>query len=150
MYAFFKFTHVLGVVLLVGNVTVTAVWKVIADRTRDVVIVRFAQNVVVWTDWTLTCGGIALIMIGGYGMVGIARMSLLTSWLLVGQLLFVLSGMIWLAVLVPLQAKQAHIARTETKDLSALYWKLGRRWLWWGVAATFPLIGAVYVMVAKS
>ena len=149
MYAFFKFAHLLGVVLLVGNVTVTAVWKVIADRTRDVIIVRFAQNVVVWTDWTLTCGGILLIMIGGYGMVGVAHLSLSTSWLLVGQVLFVLSGVIWLSRLVPLQSRQAHIARNETSDLSALYWKLGWHWLWWGVAATVPLIGAIYIMIAK-
>jgi hypothetical protein len=34
MYLAFKVIHLLGVVLFLGNIIVTAVWKTLADRTR--------------------------------------------------------------------------------------------------------------------
>ena len=54
IYPVLKFLHVLGVILLVGNVTVTAVWKVFADRTHNAVVVAFGQRLVTITDWFLT------------------------------------------------------------------------------------------------
>ena len=50
MYATFKFLHVLGAIILVGNVTVTAVGKVFADRTHDARVVAFGQRLVTITD----------------------------------------------------------------------------------------------------
>ena len=75
-YIICKFLHVLGTVLLVGNVTVTSVWKVFADRTRSPIVLRYAQRLVTYTDWSLTGGGILLIMFGGYGMAWSTGISL--------------------------------------------------------------------------
>ena len=81
-YPQFKFLHILGVVLLIGNVTVTAVWKVFADRTGQATIVAFAQRLVTYTDWAFTLGGVALLMIGGYGMAITSHLPLFGStWL---------------------------------------------------------------------
>ncbi len=38
--------HVLGVVVFLGNLVVTAVWKTLADRTRDASVVAYAQRLV--------------------------------------------------------------------------------------------------------
>ncbi len=43
-YKAFLFLHLLGVVLLMGNITVASAWKFYADRTRDPQIVAFAQR----------------------------------------------------------------------------------------------------------
>jgi hypothetical protein len=75
LYATFKFLHVLGAIILVGNVTVTAVGKVFADRTHDARVVAFGQRLVTITDWSLTAGGIALLVLGGYGAALVGRVN---------------------------------------------------------------------------
>ena len=152
LYWIYKFVHIIGVILLIGNVTVTSVWKVFANRTKQVAIVAFAQQLVTLTDWTLTASGIVLTIVGGYGMTWVAKMSLLRiPWLLWSQVLFLASGLIWLFILVPIQVKQARLARRfgDAGSVDAAYRRLSRRWIQWGVAATVPLIAALYLMVAK-
>ena len=151
-YEMYKFFHVLGVILLVGNVTVTSVWKVFADRTADPSVVAFAQRLVTHTDWSLTGGGVALTILGGYGMAWIAQIPLLPiSWLVWSQLLFGLSGAIWLFVLIPIQIVQSRLARefAASRVISDAYRRYSRSWLRWGIAATVPLIAALYLMVKK-
>jgi uncharacterized membrane protein len=152
LYATFKFLHVLGAIILVGNVTVTAVWKVFADRTRDARVVAFGQRLVTITDWSLTAGGILLIIVGGYGAALTAGMNLFGArWLVWGQILFAISGIIWAAILVPAQIRQARAARAFATggEIPEGYRKDARRWLVWGVLATVPLVVAVWLMVWK-
>lgn len=152
MYELLKTVHIIGVIILMGNVTVSAVWKVFADRTRDVAIAKFAQRLITLTDWTLTLAGIILIVVGGYGMAWANGLSLThPAWLAYGQILFAVSGTMWLLILVPLQIRLAREARTlsEAGGFTASYQRDNRRWLVWGVIATLPLIAAVYVMTAK-
>ena len=153
LYPVYKFLHILGVVLLLGNVTATSIWKVFADRTRQPAIVAHAQRLVTLTDWGLTGSGIALLMVGGYGMAWTARISLTAwPWLVWSQLLFVASGVVWLCVLVPLQGRQTALAasfRLGETDVPPDYWTLSRRWLQWGIVATVPLVAALWLMVVK-
>ncbi len=152
LYAACKAVHVLGVVVLLGNAIATAVWKVMADRTRDPRIVAFAQRLVTLTDWWLTASGIAMIVIGGYGAAYVGGLALFsTSWLVWGQLLFVGSALLWMFVLLPAQIRQARAARTFANggQIPDDYRRDATRWLRWGVVATVPLVVAVWVMVVK-
>jgi len=152
LYKVFKSLHIIGVVLLLGNVIVTGLWKSLADRTRAAPTVAYAQRLVILTDWIFTGGGIALILIGGYGMAGSAHLSLLhTRWLFSGQALFGLSSLIWLFILLPVQAAQSRLAQRFAVDgeIPAAYWESSRRWLRWGVLATVPLVIIVFLMVLK-
>jgi uncharacterized membrane protein len=140
-------------VLLLGNVIVTGLWKTLADRTRVASTVAYAQRLVILTDWIFTGGGIALILIGGYTMAGSAHLSLLhTRWLFWGQVLFGLSALIWMFVLLPVQAAQSRLAHRFAADgeIPAAYWELSRRWLRWGVLATLPLVIILCLMVLKT
>lgn len=151
-YDTLKFLHVLGVVLLVGNVTITAFWKVFADRTGDAQVVAYAQHLVTVCDWVFTLAGIVLVMGGGYGMAAVNHLHVFeVRWIVLGQILFVVSGMIWMFILIPLQirlGKQARIAG-ECGKVPPSYWRYGRIWLIWGIIATVPLVAAIYVMIAK-
>ena len=152
MYAVFKTIHIIGVVILLGNVTITAYWKVLADRTSDARLIAHAQHGVIVADWIFTLAGIGLILVGGYGATAIAGLPLTgPAWLVIGQLLFAASGLIWLGVLIPIQIRQARTARSLTADsaLPAQHRRDSRLWLVWGIAATVPLVAAIYVMVAK-
>ena len=151
-YTAWKFVHVLGVVLLVGNVTVTSVWKVFADRTREPRTIAFAQRLVTGTDWAFTGGGIVLMIGGGYGMALSAGLSLTGApWLLWSQVMTLLSGLLWLCLLLPIQIQQARITASlaDGEALPERYWRLSRHWIFWGVLATVPLAAAMWMMIAK-
>jgi len=145
--------HVLGVILLIGNVTVTSIWKFYADGTRDPKIIGFAQRLVTITDWFFTFWGIVLLMVGGYGAAWLAGMDVLRDdWIVWSQVMFVLAGLIWLVILVPIQVKQARMARgfAAGGPIPEGYWRLGKLWIVWGSIATIPLVAAIWLMLRKG
>ena len=149
-YEIAKFAHITGVVMLMGNITATAFWKVFADRTGDPRIVAFAQRLVTITDWSLTFWGIVLTIAGGYAMVWLAGLDpLAPGWLLWGELLFVAGGVVWLAAIVPVQIRQARAAKAFDGAIPESYRRDSRRWIAWGLIGTVPLVAAVWVMIAK-
>lgn len=149
-YLLYKIIHLLGVVLLLGNIIVTAYWKVMADRNGDPMVIAFAQRLVTLTDYVFTAGGAILIVIGGNGMsstTGIGE----AYWLSWGVWLFAASGIIWVLVLIPVQFKQARMAKAFERStvVPNQYWRLSRMWLYWGSFATvLPLIN-LYWMIFK-
>ncbi len=147
----FKILHLLGVVLFLGNIIVTAVWKTFAGRTKNPAVAGYAQGLVTLTDWVFTLGGAILILLGGYGMAAEAGYDLKTSWLFLGQSLFIAPGVIWLAILVPIQIRQARLAHVfeQGGSIPVEYWRLNRRWIFWGILATVLPLTNLHVMVAK-
>lgn len=152
-YDLLRLLHVVGVILLVGNVTVTSIWKLYADGTRDPVVIAFAQRLVTITDWFFTFWGILLLIIGGYGAAWMAGMDVLRDdWIVWSEIMFVAAGMIWLGVLVPVQIGQARLAAQFrlTGQIPEAYWRLSRIWIIAGSVATVPLIIALWLMLRKS
>lgn len=146
------FVHYTGVILLVGNITVTAVWKVFANRTGDARIIAFGQRLVTGTDFGLTIPGIVLTMAGGYGCAVLMGYPLFEdAWLIASQALFVLAGLIWLGILVPIQVRQARLARGFESGgiVSDEYRALSRRWITWGLISTVPMVAVLWLMVTK-
>jgi len=152
MYAFFKSVHILGLILMAGNVTVTALWKVFADRTNKTQIMAFAQWLVTVTDFSFTLSGGFLMVVGGYGAAFVGHLPLFgTPWLVLGQAMLGVAGAVWLGILVPLQIKQAHWAQDFAiiGEVPAAYRQASRTWLVWGLLSTVPLLAGLYWMVAK-
>jgi uncharacterized membrane protein len=144
--------HILGVVLFLGNILVTAVWKLLADRTQNPPVVAYGQRMVTITDIGFTATGVLLIIVPGQVMAqdygGVFGGPL---WLTLGWSLFVASGAIWLAVLIPIEVMQERLARTF-RDGGAIpdrYWRLSRRWAVFGVVATILPLVNLYLMVFK-
>ena len=151
-YYLLLFVHYTGVILLVGNITVTAVWKVFANRTCDARIIAFGQRLVTGTDFGLTIPGIVLTMVGGYGCALVMGYPLFEDmWLIASQALFVLAGLIWLGILVPIQVRQARLARGFERGgvVSDEYRVLSRRWITWGLISTVPMVAVLWLMVTK-
>jgi len=152
-YDIFRLLHLLGVVLLLGNVTVTAVWKLYADATREPLIVVFGQRLVTITDWFFTFWGIVLLIVGGYGAAWVGGMDVLRDdWLVWSEVMFIAAGVVWLGVLVPIQIRQSRMVRgfAPGGPIPAAYWRLGRRWIAFGLLATVPLIAAMWIMLRRG
>jgi uncharacterized membrane protein len=151
-YEFFKMVHVLGIVIFLGNIIVTGVWKYRADATSRPEVIAFAQRLVALIDWIFTFGGVILILIGGFGMVHVAGIDIAqTPWIQHGLTFFGLSGLIWVLILIPIQVMQARLARAfaDGGEIPERYWRLNRQWYIWGTVATvLPLLN-IYVMVQK-
>lgn len=151
-YYLLLFLHYTGVILLVGNITVTAVWKVFANRTGDARIIAFGQRLVTGTDFGLTIPGIVLTMVGGYGCALLMGYPLFEDlWLIASQILFVVAGLIWLGILVPIQVRQARLAHgfVDGGVVSDEYRALSRRWITWGLISTVPMVAVLWLMVVK-
>lgn len=150
LYFLFKSMHLLGVVLFLGNIIVTGWWKYMADRNGDPLVIAFAQRQVTLTDYVFTAGGAALVLIGGVAMSAIAGLQT-QFWVLLGAGLFTLSGIIWAVILIPVQIKQAQMAKAFTRNepIPKDYLKLNQRWIVWGLIATLLPLANLYVMVFK-
>ena len=144
--------HILGVVIFLGNIIVTAVWKVLADRTRNPAVVGYAQRLVTITDTAFTATGATLITVSGlmladrFGGVGGP------GWLTLGFALFISSGVIWVTTLIPIQVLQSRLARSFAGDgvIPERYWRLATLWyVLGGIAIVLPLVN-IYLMVVKA
>jgi uncharacterized membrane protein len=144
--------HILGVVLFLGNIVVTAVWKVLADRTRDPAVVAYAQRLVTVTDIAFTATGVILIIVSGQVMADdFGGVFGGPAWLTIGWSLFIASGVIWVAALIPIEVMQARMARAF-RDASAIperYWRLSTLWAVFGAVATVLPLANLYFMVFK-
>lgn len=152
MYIVAKFLHVFGVVLFVGNIIVTALWKIRADRSGDLATVAFAQRTVAAADRVFTVPGIALVIIGGYAMV-VRRPWPLHGlpWLEWGQALFYVSALIWIFILVPTQRRLIEVSEAgrQAGRMDPDFARLSRRWAMWGGIATLLPVIVLYLMIAK-
>jgi len=151
-YLDLKTLHLLGVVLFLGNIIVTALWKVAADRTGEPRVVAFAQRTVNLADLVFTAPGAAIILATSYAMAWQAGIDLTGPvWVRWGQAMFIGSGVIWVAVLIPTQIAQARLARgfAEGGPIPDRYHRLNRRWLVWGLVATLLPLANLWFMVAK-
>jgi len=146
-----KIIHYLGVVLFLGSFIVTAVWKILADKTQSPEIVAYAQRLVTITDFTFTPIGVLLILISGELMAikfGAISDILWLSW---GMWLFIASGVIWVFILIPIQIKQAKLAKlfSANNEIPEIYYSLSKYWTVFQIGATIMLLANLYFMVFK-
>ena len=154
IYLILKTVHIIAAVLFLGNIIITGWWKLMANRTNNPVIIAFAQRQVTLTDFIFTAAGSTLLLITGMANIGIHNISISgTLWIYWALALFTLSGIIWGAVLIPIQIKQAREAKlfTVQTTISAEYWRRERLWFIFGIPATIlPLISIVLMVLKPS
>lgn len=150
-YLWLKVVHIFGVVLFLGNIIVTGWWKNMADLTKNPQIMAYAQRQVTLTDFIFTGGGVLILLVAGLVNVYLHDMSYATKWLGHGMVIFLVSGVIWGAVLIPVQIKQAKIAKAfaVSGEIPANYWKLCTTWNIFGLLATLIPLANLFYMVFK-
>lgn len=151
-YPLLKTIHIVGAIVFIGNLVVTAFWKAFADRTGDLRVMCFAQRLVAYTDVAFTGGGAAVVGVTGLLLARPYFEYLLQlPWLLWGLVLFGVSGALWGFVLIPIQMRQARLLES-TEDFASVrepYRRLATGWNVVGVIATvLPLVN-VWLMTSK-
>lgn len=150
-YLILKLIHILGVILFLGNIIVTAFWKIFADISRDWKIISFSQRLVTYTDIFFTAIGVVMIIITGLIMSKSYGNYWQVKWIAWGLSLFIASGVIWIFILIPVQIILHRLANKfkYNEVIPQQYWTYEKLWVIFGIIATLlPLIN-LYWMIFK-
>ncbi len=145
-YEAFKALHVIGAVLLVGNVTVTGVWSLYLYRVWRTGSFSFrpVARAILWTDLIFTVGGGILLTFTGIQMVVRSGLPWLdTPWLMHGIVALGLGTIVWLVVLLPDQLRLERA--TDPEQIRRLF----LRWSVVGWADTLVLFYGLWAMVTR-
>jgi len=146
------FLHVLGAVLFLGNIITAAFWKVSAERGKDLTHLRRVARNVMTADYFFTLPGVVMLIATGHIMASLRGYPLTElNWMTASEGLFVASGLIWVAVLIPAQRKM--IKETAVSEaagaLTAAYRKASRTWDIFGTLVIVIPLAVLYLMLAK-
>ncbi|NUN68625.1 MAG: DUF2269 family protein [Bacteroidetes bacterium] len=152
-YLFYKLLHVLGVILFLGNIITAIFWMQIAVRSKDARIIGHTLKGIITADALFTMPGVILLAAAGLMTAMVGRYPLLqTGWIVWPTVLFIVSGIIFMVRLAPLQKRMAAMTDEHAGDI-AFDWEafrsLHNSWLVWGAAATVTPIAAAVMMVLK-
>ncbi len=142
--------HLLGAVLFLGDVIITAGWAGFGRRSRDPEAIRFAVRGIMFTDAVFLLPGVILVFING-GILGTEWFKAGAPWIIVSVVLFVITGILYGAGLEPIQKKLLRLVDAmphggplppEYEGLMAKWFRLG------GIATLLPLV-IFFLMVFK-
>ena len=145
-YFTLKALHVIGAVLLVGNVTVTGAWTLYLYQhwREETIPFRPVARAILWTDLIFTLGGGILLTVTGVMLGFKAGLPFFqTPWLVKGMTALAISTLSWLVVLLPDQW------RLERTTDAAVIRRLFLRWSVVGWISTALLFYGIWAMVTK-
>lgn len=147
-YLILKALHVIGAVLLVGNVTVTGFWAAYLYRhRRRTVSFRPVARAILLTDLVFTFGGGTLLVVSGLLMTRLGGIPILgTPWIREAVQWLIVSSLLWLTVLLPDQWRMERVDPADDPVIRRLF----LRWSVVGWSATVMLFYGVWVMVRKA
>ncbi len=144
--------HILAAIVFVGNIITAAFWKTRADRSGNLETIAITARSLLQADYTFTAPGIVVLLVTGIWMVGLSDWARFQEpWLGGSFVLLIITGIIWLAVLLPQQRRMVRLAQ-EGADAGALgpeYRKAGRIWAMFGGVATLLPVLILFLMVLK-
>jgi len=139
--------HILGAVMFIGNIVVTAFWMLRAERTKDRSAIAFAAQAVNWADVFFTAPGVILLVLSGLQMAlycDECTQGFATRWLDVALGLFSISGVLWTFLLI----YQNRLLR-ELEEGSKEFYKTLHRWYIVGAVNTIIPIIILAIMTVK-
>ena len=149
-YSYIKLIHVLFVIIFLGNITIGLFWKIFAEKSKDPDKIAFAFKGIIKADRYFTVPGVIGITLFGIAGAMHAGIPILgTGWILWSIILFTISGIAFMAKLVPLQKKLAALASDKEKFNWEAYHQLSKQWDLWGYIALLTPWIAVILMVIK-
>ena len=146
------FLHILAAIVFVGNIITAAFWKVRADRSGNLETIAITTRSLLQADYAFTVPGIVVMLVTGIGMVGLTDWARFQEpWLGSSFVLLIITGIIWLAVLLPQQRRMVRFSRegADAGTLGPEYGKASRTWAMFGGIATLLPVLILFLMVLK-
>jgi uncharacterized membrane protein len=145
-YLIWKLLHVIAAIIFIGNITIAPFWKAAADRSKDRLRIADTMKNIIRADMVFTMPSVTVLIVFGFGAQMTFGYPIETPWILWGLIMVVVSGVVFMTKVVPLQKKMYSLASDENKFNWEEYRKLSKEWNIWGSIATIaPYIALVYV-----
>lgn len=142
------FIHTISAILFIGNIMTAAFWKMKAEFTKDETHVHRTVKNIMLADYIFTIPSTIGLLGSGFLLAFQSNYSLQEiNWLTVSIGLFILTGVIWLSLLLPLQRKMMKYSGTPFNDKK--YWKISRTWDVIGTISVLLPVIILYLMIAK-
>nr|APZ78681.1 membrane protein [Cystobacterineae bacterium] len=145
-----RLLHLFAVVVFLGDIAVTAIWRLLADQTREPRVIVYALRLVLLTDKYLLMPSSLVLAVTGFLM---AHLGGIPIWSVpsyaVALILFMASGLLWNLVLRPMQGTQLAIAESlgASGERFDEYLLLTKKWLRWGILTMVCAFGSMALMV---
>lgn len=142
--------HQLGSIMFLGNIMVSALWMSISRRSGNADAFRLGVRGILLTDAVFTTPGALLLLLNG-GILGTDFFTSGGTWLFISMALFLLTVIIWAAVLLPAQRRLWRVmervpaAGAIPAEVEPLY----HRWFRFGGIATLLPLATLVLMVFK-
>lgn len=141
-----KWLHIVGAILLLGNVVVTGLWALLLFRNRHVTGLRAISRGIMWADLVFTLVGGVLLVATGIVMARSLGLPLMeTPWIRTAIHLLGGATLLWVVFLVPDQVRMERVVPEDDARFRALF----IRWSIIGWIATALLFAALWKMVVR-
>ena len=151
-YQWHKGLHLLGVIMLLGNLMVSAVWMFLAGRTGDAKVLNVSSNIVNWADVCFTGPGLILIVYNGLTLAGRLGGLYENRWISIGFLFLILTGIVWVGFLVRYQFEMVRLSNISVETNLPLpheFYRILTKWHWSGIFAILLGLFTIILMVVK-
>ncbi len=149
-YQWHKLLHILGAILLLGNIVITGVWMFMAERTNNPDVMAFGVKMVNWADVFFTVPGIFLIIANGDILSEQWGGVFNVSWIVVSLGLFVMSGIVWAGLLLRYQNSLIRLSQSMHDGKNPLeFFSVLHKWYFWGATATVLPLTSLVLMFLK-
>lgn len=146
-----RWLHVVGAAVLLGTGAGITFFMLMADRTRDPVLIAHTARVVVIADFVFTASAVVVQPVTGYLLARELGWPLTQGWLALSLILYVVTGCCWLPV-IWLQIRMRGLAVASARDglpLPPVYRSLFRQWFVLGIPAFVSVLAIIWLMLAK-
>jgi uncharacterized membrane protein len=151
LYLLLKLAHVIGATVLLGTGAGIAFFMLMAHRTGQAALIAHTSRIVVVADMVFTATAVVAQPITGAALAHIAGYPLLSGWIGLSLVLYVVTGLCWLPV-VWIQLKLRDLADEAARldqPLPPRYFRLFRLWFVLGFPAFAAVTGILWLMIAK-
>lgn len=151
LYTLLKVAHVVGAAVLLGTGAGIAFFMLMAHRVRDPALIAHTARTVVLADTIFTASAVILQPTTGAALAHLAGFPLLSGWIGLSLVLYVVTGLCWLPVVwIQIRLRDlATAAAAAGAPLPDSYFRLFRVWFVLGFPAFGAVLGIVWLMVAK-
>ncbi|MDX1453126.1 MAG: DUF2269 family protein [Oleiphilaceae bacterium] len=152
-FTLWKFVHLIGVIIFLGNISTGFFWKAHAEKYRDQRILMSAFEGIYLSDRWITNTCVVIIILSGIMMAYVTDLALLTQgWVIASFVVFLLAGAFYSKGIIPLNRKIiAHLA--QEKPFGDQEWqeyeRMRKPWFLMGLAATATPFLVLAIMFFK-